>query len=115
MIEDADPASPVTSRLKHEKHLEALEAFMNSVAYSGFLAARRHEIQETKEAILLNEPTDPKSQAEDFKMRGELKTLEQMLIVFEDARLTLKRRIEEMLERENKKTETIESEHNEQT
>lgn len=111
MIDDKDPEAPVTSRLHHQKHLESLELFMVSIAYKGYLAARKKEIFELKEAILLNEPTDQKSQAEDFKMRGELKTLEQMLNVFEDARLTLKRRIEEMLERENQKTEN-ESEPN---
>jgi hypothetical protein len=110
MIEDIDPEAPATSRLHHQRHLESLKTFMESIAYQGYLSARRMEIEQVKSNILLNEPSNPQSIAEDFKMRGELKTLEEMLNVFKDARLTLERRIEEMLERENQKTETIENE-----
>lgn len=82
------------------KHLEALETFLASPAHIGFVLAREHDIRELKDAILMVEPTDRISEIEGFKLRGELRFAEQMVKTFEDARVSLKDRIDEMAERE---------------
>lgn len=83
-----------------KKHLEALEAFLASPAHIGFVAAREHDIRILKDAILAVEPVDRESEIEGFKLRGELRYAEQMVKTFEDARVSLKDRIDEMVERE---------------
>jgi hypothetical protein len=83
-----------------QKHLEALEAFLDSPAHNGFVVARAHDIQLLKESILMVEPEDRASEIEGFKLRGELRYAEQMVKTFEDARVSLKDRIDEMVERE---------------
>lgn len=82
------------------KHLEALETFLASPAHIGFVAAREHDIRELKDAILMVEPEDRRSEIDGFKLRGELRYAEQMVKTFEDARVSLKDRIDEMVERE---------------
>jgi hypothetical protein len=100
MIEDPD--SPVTTRLRLQEHLKAVELFIDSIGHKGYVEGMELEIQQVKDAIILNEPIDKASEIEGYKMRGDLRTLEQKKTLFEDVRLTLKQRIEEMLERENK-------------
>jgi hypothetical protein len=82
-----------------KKHLAALEEFISSPAHHGFLLARGHDITELKDAILV-EPIDRESEIEGFKLRGELRYAQQMIKTFEDARVSLKDRIDEMVERE---------------
>lgn len=98
MIDETDI---VSYRQGLQKHLESLEIFLQSPAHTGYKAARQEEIDSTKEAILLNDPFDRPTEIEQFKMRGELRCLEGLLTTFEDARVTLKARIEQALEREN--------------
>lgn len=112
MIEDVD--SPVTTRLRFQEHLKAVELFIDSIGHKGYVEGIELEIQQTKDAIILVEPIDKASEIEGYKMRGDLRTLEQKKTLFEDVRLNLKQRIEEMLERENQKTETIEKQQNEE-
>ena len=83
-----------------QAHLEALETFLASPAHIGFVLAREHDIRELKDAILMVEPDDRRSEIEGFKLRGELRFAEQMVKTFEDARVSLKDRIDEMVERE---------------
>jgi hypothetical protein len=83
-----------------KKHLVVLEEFLKSPAHKGFVAAREHDIATLKESILLVEPTDRMSEIEGFKLRGELRYAEMMVKTFEDARVTLKDRIDEMVEAE---------------
>ena len=95
---------PVDQRIRLQKHQAALVAFMESEAYVGFLAARRDEIRQTKEAIatIAQGASDLTHFYQILKFGGELNVLTEELTSFEDARDTLKTRIEEMLERENK-------------
>ena len=83
-----------------KKHLEALEKFIESPAHAGFVTARNRDIEMLKEAILTVEPIDRESEIEGFKLRGELRYAEQMVETFEDARVSLKERIDEMVERQ---------------
>jgi hypothetical protein len=83
-----------------QKHLEALEAFLTSPAHIGFVIAREHDIRTLKDAILMVEPVNRELEIEGFKLRGELRYAEQMIKTFEDARVSLKERIDEMVERE---------------
>lgn len=94
--------SPVSYRIECEKHLAELEAFINSRVHQGFVNARVAEIATTENAIIVVDPVDRPMEIESFKLRGELRNLEAMKTVFEDARVDLKARIEEMLEKENK-------------
>jgi hypothetical protein len=83
-----------------KKHLEALESFIKSPAHRGFVAAREYDIKSLKESILIVEPVDRETEIEGFKLRGELRYAEQMVKTFEDARVTLKDQIDEMVELE---------------
>jgi hypothetical protein len=83
-----------------KKHLAALEDFLRSPAHKGFVAAREHDVQSLLDAILLVEPEDRVTEIEGFKLRGELRYARQMIKTFEDARVSLKERIDEMVERE---------------
>ena len=83
-----------------KKHLQVLEDFLKSPAHKGFVAAREYDIKTLKDAILVVEPVDLATEIEGFKLRGELRYAKQMVETFEDARVTLKDRIDEMVEAE---------------
>lgn len=92
--------------LKLKKHLEALETFIASPAYVGYLAAREREIKNLEAALLDCEPLDRAGEIESYKQRGERRCLQQMLLIFEDARADLKDEIEDELESESKARQT---------
>lgn len=83
-----------------QEHLAALEAFIKSAAHKGFVAARELDVENIRNAIIMVDPVDRESEIENFKLRGELRYAEQMKKTFEDARVTLKARIDVMLEAE---------------
>ena len=83
-----------------EKHLESLEAFLASPAFVGYQAAVAKEIQDTETAIIMVDPVDRQTEIENLKLRGELRCLHTRVTLFEDARVTLKNRIDEQAERE---------------
>ena len=83
-----------------KKHLAALETFVASPAHRGFVAAREYDVKTLKDAILMVEPEDRKTEIEGFKLRGELRYAEVMVKTFEDARVSLKARIDELVELE---------------
>lgn len=91
---------PVSYRLEQQKHLAELEAFLAGRVYKYYVLAREVEIKATEFAIIVTDPVNRETEIESFKLRGELRNLEAMKIVFEDARVDLKARIEEMLEKE---------------
>lgn len=109
MIEDPD--APVSTRLRLQQHLKAVEVFIAGIGYKGYVEGIELEIKQTEQAIILNEPIDRASEIEGYKMRGDLRTLEQKKTLFEDVRVTLKQRIEEMLERENQNAAKKETKH----
>ena len=90
--------------------LEGIEAFMANPAYSSFLSTIQADIDSTKEAIILTDRDDITCQ----QMRGEVRCLETQLKFFEEARVTLKTRIDEMSELELKHT-TVEKENTNET
>ena len=81
---------------KKQEHLASLEDFLQSPAFLGYKAAIKFDIAATKEAILAIEPLDIRDMIEEFKLRGELRCLEQMQTIFEDARVNLKSQIDEL-------------------
>jgi len=83
-----------------KKHLVALEAFIASPAHAGFVTAREYDVKTLHDAILMVEPEDRKTEIEGFKLRGELRYAETMVKTFEDARVSLKARIDELVELE---------------
>jgi hypothetical protein len=93
----------VELRQAKQRHLASLETFLASEAYSGFRAAQEADIKTTEESILMlmEAVEDQKQIFESLRLVGELRCQRRQLEVFEDARVTLKHRIEEMLEYEN--------------
>jgi hypothetical protein len=82
------------------KHLAALEAFLASPAHERYQAAIRVEIQANKDAQVAITPDSIANFVELCQQKGELRLLEQELTRFEDARVSLGHRIDEMAEAE---------------
>lgn len=82
------------------KHLAALNAFIASPAHTGYVTATVLEIQHAKDAIVAIIPDNDKDFVELCQQKGELRLLESRLTMFEDARVSLERRIDEMVEEE---------------
>jgi hypothetical protein len=82
------------------KHLESLETFLDSPAYRGYAAAVKQDILDTKELIIATVPDSFENLSNELLLRGELRCLEVRLTMFEEARTTLKDRIDEIAERE---------------
>ena len=89
----------MTELEQKNEHLEALDAFLGGPAHAGYKAATQWEIDEVRKQIINVEPITEVDRAEHFKLHGELRCLEQKLTTFEDARVTLKKRIDEIVER----------------
>ena len=83
-----------------EKHLESLDAFLASPAFVGYQAAVTKEIKDTEDAIIMVDPIDRATEIESYKLRGELRCLNSRIKLFEDARVTLKNRIDLLAETE---------------
>jgi hypothetical protein len=82
------------------EHLEALETFIKSPAHIGYVTAISCEIREISDSILAITPDTLMDYAEEMQLRGELRCLKQSLTKFEDARVSLKDRIDEIAEAE---------------
>jgi hypothetical protein len=82
------------------EHLEALEAFLKSPAHIGYVIAIKQEIQEVTDSILAITPDTLMDYAEEMQLRGELRLLRMEIQRFEDARVNLKARIDEIAETE---------------
>ena len=83
-----------------KEHLASLEAFMGSRAYTGFLAARDAELRSINETILTVDPVERADEIEHWKLRGEKRCLEHMIVAFEDGADELRDRIAEIEESE---------------
>jgi hypothetical protein len=92
---------------RKKEHLEALEVFLSGPAHTGYKAAVEFDIIQTKLEILNVEPISEVDRAEHFKLHGELRCLEEMLSVFEKARVELKARIDEIVETQLQNAENI--------
>ncbi len=92
----------MTEEIKRaEQHLAALDAFIASPAHAGYVVAKQAEIEDVKNRILMLPPTDPKNISLSLMAHGEWECLQEALTTFEDARVTLKKRIDDMVDRQN--------------
>lgn len=92
---------PIKSELdKKTEHLDALDAFLGGPAHEGYKKGIQLDIDEVRRQIVNVEPITEVDRAEHFKLHGELRCLEQLLTAFEDARVTLKKRIDAIVERD---------------
>lgn len=82
------------------KHLAAIDAFIESPAYTGYLAARKLELRENEEAQVAIVPDSLSNLVELIQLKGEHRYIESTLTMFEDARVSLNDRIDEMVETE---------------
>lgn len=88
-------------REKFETHLAQLDAFLASDAYVGYLSARDEEIRTIENRILMTPPITEINRADVLLAHGELDSQRDMKKTFEDARVTLKKRIDDLVEKEN--------------
>ena len=82
------------------KHLAAIDAFIESPAYTGYLAARKQELRDNEDAQVAIVPDSLSNIIELIQLKGEHRYLESTITMFEDARVSLGRRIDEMVEAE---------------
>lgn len=99
----------VEKRQELQKVLAAWETFISSPGYPYYIGAREAEIEIKRDELISIDPIDRKDEIEAYKMRGDLRTTEEFLTLFEETVANLKNRIEQMLETEqqsgnNKKT-----------
>ena len=91
---------------KLEEHLTTLEAFLASPAHVGYLLARDAEISDIEQRILSTPPISQDAIAVVLQAFGELDCQKEMKTTFSDARVTLKARIDEEIERDNQNATT---------
>jgi hypothetical protein len=113
MEAQTEPDNLVEQRQEKERHLAALETFLKTEAYIGYRAAREQELAEIGEAIISRTLSiggtkiddqivpSPNDFCEILRLAGEYRSQQEMLETFENARTTLKQRIDEIVEREN--------------
>ena len=82
------------------KHLAALELFLVSPAHEGYKAAVTAEIEANKNAQVAITPDSISNFVELCQQKGELRCLESRLTMFEDARVSLSARVDEIVEAE---------------
>lgn len=82
------------------EHLAALDAFMVSPAYTGHQAALKEEIRLNEQAQVAIVPDSLSNIVELLQLKGEHRCLTERLGVFEDARVSLSDRIDEIVETE---------------
>lgn len=88
-------------RREAEKHLEALEAFIESRGYVGYRTAKLHEIALLEKDILDTKITSVETMLLHLNLKGQLEANREALTTFEDGRNNLKALIEDMLDYED--------------
>lgn len=103
MSDDVPIESLVEERQRKERHLVALSAFMDSEAYVGYRSAGVEDIKTTEESIVIvaEGASQDKDLFEILRLAGELRNQRRTLETFEDARESLKSRIDEIVNLEN--------------
>jgi hypothetical protein len=92
----------MTDELKKlESRLVELDKFIASSEHAAYKSARETEISDGRSRILMTPPINEQNIATVLMSHGELDCLESMLTCFEDARVQLKQKIDEMVDREN--------------
>ena len=97
-----EPLPNIEDRIQAQKHLRALEAFMEGVAYAGYVAAKKAEVAILDQQILDGDVNDIGSLLKLLDLKGQRKMNVEAVTTFEDARNTLKKRVDDMIEREDK-------------
>jgi hypothetical protein len=85
---------------ERKRHLKSLEDFLASPAHTAYKVAIEKEIYDTQLAIIAITPDSLRDFVQECQLRGELRLLENEFRRFEDARVSLKARIDEMAEAE---------------
>lgn len=100
MSDDFQEEGSVTIRQNLEEVLKAVSDFINGPAYIYYVNARKTEIAQKRADIVSIDPIDRVAEIECFKMRGDLRTTEEFLTLFEDMVVNLGDRIEQLLDLE---------------
>jgi hypothetical protein len=82
--------------MRLKKHKDALEAFMKGPAHAGYVEARKEELRLVKETIIDIDPMRREDEIEQYKLRGEMRVLQGLIGVFEDALEEVNDRIEDL-------------------
>jgi hypothetical protein len=91
---------PGEELINAKAHLQALEAFLESRAHTGYVEARKEELKQVQDSILSVDPVDRTDEIEHFKLRGEMRVLEELITTFEVAAEGLRDRIADLEEEE---------------
>lgn len=97
---DTQPEGPVERRVRYERVLAAIEAFIASDGYAWWKTSRQNDISVTEGAIIAMDPIERKDEIEGFKLRGDLRTTQDFLTIFEDTASSLRKQIDELVESE---------------
>jgi len=99
MIDD-EQNNPVDARVKLQEVEKAWTAFIVSPAYGYYVSARQQEIEQLRFDIVNIDPVERKDEIESYKMRGDLRTTEEFLTLFEETAASLRDRINQLIGRE---------------
>lgn len=100
MIEEQQPEDSVELRFRLEKLRDQYLAFLSTEAHDHFVRSRKAEVIEIANAIVALDPMDRRDEIESFKMRGDMRTTEEFVTLFEDTLRSLDERIQQLLDAE---------------
>lgn len=91
---------PVEERMRLEVVEKDIADFVKTAAFAEYRRSREKEIADLRDSIVSMDPLTREDEIESLKMRGDLRTTEQFLTLFEDTAASLKHRIAQLRERE---------------
>lgn len=99
----------IDERQKAQRHIAALEEFIKSPAYNGYKVAKEFEVKELERQYLDQPINDNDDVIKLAVLKGKLELAREAVTTFEDARDTLKAKIENALneEKELATTKTV--------
>lgn len=87
--------------MRLKAHEKALVEFIEGPAHAGYVEARKRELFDVREAILGLDPIDRKDEIEQYKLRGEMRVLENLVDNFPNALEDLRERISDLEDEAN--------------
>jgi hypothetical protein len=87
--------------MRLKAHEKALEEFIEGPAHAGYVEARTRELEMVREAILDLDPVERADEIELYKLRGEMRLLEQLVNNFPIALEDLRDRISDLEDEAN--------------
>jgi hypothetical protein len=87
--------------LKLKAHEKALVEFIEGPAHAGYVEARKRELLDVREAILGMDPVRREDEIEQYKLRGEMRVLENLIENFPNALEDLRERISDLEDEAN--------------